>query len=115
MSTLTLLPDLPELGTLDRHKIAALVGVASTNRDSGTYLGKRIVWDGRSRMRQILFMATLRGHSTQANFQPFCDRLLAAGKPKKEAITACMRKLLAVINDVVRHDQFWHASYAHPA
>lgn len=115
VSALTLLADLPELGILDRHKIAALVGVAPMNRDSGTYRGKRTVWGGRSRIRQALYMATLTAIRHNPSIQPFYDRLVAAGKPKKVAITACMRKLLTVLNAVVKRDQFWYASYAQPA
>ena len=92
--SLSLLAYLPELGTLDRKQIAALVGVAPQNRDSGTTRGKRTVWGGRARVRAVLYMGALVASRFNPVIRTFYQRLLAAGKPKKLALTACMRKLL---------------------
>lgn len=88
----TLLADLPELGTFNRREIAALVGVAPFNRDSGTLKGKRTVWGGRAQVRTTLFMATLVSTRFNPTIRTFYQRLWAKGKPKKVALTACMRK-----------------------
>jgi len=90
----SLLADLPELGTLNRHQIAALVGVAPLNRDSGKHSGKRCVWSGRNHVRATLYMGALAASKYNPPISDFYHRLLAAGKPKKVALTACMRKLL---------------------
>ena len=90
--SLTLLAYLPELGTLDRLQIAALVGVAPFNRDSGTLRGKRAVWGGRARVRAILYMGAMVGSRRNPVIRDFYQKLLAAGKPKKVALVACMRK-----------------------
>ena len=103
----TLLAGLPELGRLNRKQIAALVGVAPLNRDSGTLRGKRSVWGGRSQVRAVLYMATLVATRRNPAIQAFYERLIAAGKPKKVALTACMRKLLTVLNAMVRHQSPW--------
>ena len=113
--TLTLLAELPELGSLNRRQIAALVGVAPINRDSGTYRGKRKVWGGRSAVRQVLYMATLVATRFNPDIRALYGRLVAAGKPKKVALTACMRKLLTILNAMVRHHRPWSPTYAHPA
>ena len=96
--SLTLLAYLPELGTLDRRQVAALVGVAPFNRDSGTLRGKRTVWGGRARLRAVLYMGALVASQYNPVIRDFYRRLLAAGKPKKLALTACMRKLLVILN-----------------
>ena len=98
--SLTLLAHLPELGTLDRREIAALVGVAPFNRDSGTLRGKRTVWGGRARVRAALYMGALVASRFNPLIRDFYQRLLAAGKPKKLALTACMRKLLVILNSM---------------
>jgi transposase len=103
----TLLAELPELGTLDRKRIAALVGVAPLNRDSGTLRGKRLVWGGRGRVRTALYMAALVAVRHNPLLRPFYARLLAAGKPKKVALTACMHKLLLILNAIVRAGMPW--------
>ena len=90
--SLTLLANLPELGTLNRREIAALVGVAPYNRDSGALRGKRAVWGGRSRVRAVLYMGALVASRHNPAIRDFYQRLLAAGKPKKVALVACMRK-----------------------
>ena len=101
--SLTLLAYLPELGTLDRRKIAALVGVAPFNRDSGTLRGKRTVWGGRARIRAVLYMGALVASRHNPVIRDFYQRLLAAGKPKKLALIACMRKLLVILNSMLKH------------
>ena len=101
--SLTLLAYLPELGTLDRRQIAALVGVAPFNRDSGTLRGKRSVWGGRARVRAVLYMGALVASRSNPIIRDFYHRLLAAGKPKKLALTACMRKLLVILNSIIKH------------
>ncbi|MFQ5874217.1 MAG: IS110 family transposase [Dehalococcoidia bacterium] len=103
----TLLAELPELGALNRRQIAALVGVAPLNRDSGTFRGKRTVWGGRRRVRTVLYMATLVATRSNPIIRTFYQRLCAAGKPKKVALTACMRKLLTILNAVVKHRRPW--------
>jgi transposase len=110
--TTTLLADVPELGHLNRRKIAALVGVAPLNRDSGQYQGKRTVWGGRAHVRAVLYMATLAATRRNPVIRAFYDRLLQAGKPKKVALTACMRKLLTILNAMVRHQTPWTPAIA---
>jgi transposase len=106
----TLIADLPELGTLDRRKIAALVGVAPFNRDSGTLRGKRTVWGGRTAIRTTLYMAALVASRHNPIIANFYRRLLAAGKPKKLALTACMRKLLTILNAMLRDRKPWQTA-----
>ena len=105
--SLTLLAYLPELGTLNRRQIAALVGVAPFNRDSGTLRGKRTVWGGRARVRAALYMGALVASRCNPVIRDFYQRLLAAGKPKKLALTACMRKLLVTLNSMLKHGSPW--------
>ena len=105
--SLTLLAHLPELGTLDRKQIAALVGVAPYNRDSGTRRGKRAVWGGRSRVRAVLYMGALVASRHNPAIRDFYQRLLAAGKPKKVALVASMRKLLVILNAMLKHGYPW--------
>ena len=105
--SLTLLAHLPELGTLDRKQIAALVGVAPYNRDSGTLRGKRAVWGGRSRVRAVLYMGALVASRHNPAIGDFYQRLLAAGKPKKVALVASMRKLLVMLNAMLKHGYPW--------
>lgn len=103
----TLIGELPELGTLPRKQIAALVGVAPLARDSGTLKGKRLVWGGRAPVRAALFMAALVGTRCNPVIRVFYARLRAAGKPPKVALTACMRKLLTILNAMVRTNTTW--------
>ena len=105
----SILAYLPELGNLDRKRIAALVGVAPFNRDSGTLRGKRAVWGGRSRIRAALYMATLVASRHNPAISAFYQRLLAAGKTKKVALTACMRKLLVILNAMLKHHTSWQS------
>ena len=110
--SLTLLAHLPELGTLDRRQVAVLVGVAPFNRDSGTMRGKRRVWGGRSRVRAVLYMGTLAASRFNPVIRDFYQRLLAAGKPKKVALVACMRKLLVILNSMLKQRSPWRAERA---
>lgn len=105
--TLSLLAYLPELGTLNRKSIAALAGVAPFNRDSGTLRGKRAVWGGRSHVRATLYMGALVASRRNPDIATFYQRLVAAGKPKKVALTACMRKLLTILNAMLKHHTSW--------
>ncbi len=107
--TISLLAYLPELGTLNRKSIAALAGVAPFNRDSGTLRGKRAVWGGRSRIRASLYMGALVATRHNPVISTFYQRLLAAGKPKKVALTACMRKLLIILNAMLKHHASWQS------
>ena len=110
VTVFTLLADLPELGKLNRQKIAALVGVAPYNRDSGSKRGKRRIFGGRASIRRVLYMATLSASRHNPVIRDFYQRLLAAGKPKKVALTACMRKLLTILNAMMRTGKPWDSS-----
>ncbi len=106
----TLIAQLPELGNLNRRQIAALVGVAPLNRDSGTMHGKRIIWGGRADVRAALYMAALVATRCNSMIATFYKRLCASGKSKKLAITACMRKLLTVLNAMLKNNTYWSYS-----
>jgi transposase len=108
----TLLADLPELGALDRRRIAALVGVAPLARDSGTMRGRRSVWGGRARIRAVLYMAPVTAIRVNPPIRALYQRLCAAGKPKKVALVACMRKLLTILNALARSKQPWDQAVA---
>lgn len=103
----TLLADVPELGHLNRKQIAALVGVAPLARDSGTLRGKRMVWGGRAPVRAVLYMGALVATRRNPVIRAFYRRLLSAGKPKKVALIACMRKLLTILNAMLRTSTTW--------
>jgi transposase len=103
----TLLASLPELGTLTRQQVAALVGVAPLNRDSGRCRGSRRVWGGRAHVRAALYMGTLVATRFNPVIRAFYHRLCAAGKAKKVALTACMRKLLTMLNAMLKHQAPW--------
>jgi transposase len=103
----TLLAELPELGTLDRKQIAALVGVAPLNRDSGTMRGRRSTWGGRASVRSVLYMAALVATRHNVAIATFYKRLRNAGKPAKVALTAVMRKLLTILNAILRERRPW--------
>jgi len=103
----TLVAGLPELGTLNRKRIAALVGVAPFNRDSGKYRGKRCIWGGRGSIRAVLYMGTLAATRFNPVIRAFYLRLCAAGKEHKVALTACMRKLLTILNAMVKTGTPW--------
>jgi transposase len=100
--TVTLLADLPQLGRLNRKEIAALVGIAPLNRDSGTHRGTRMVWGGRARVRSVLYMATLAATRSHPVIKVFYHRLVSAGKAEKVALVACMRKFLTILNAIMR-------------
>jgi transposase len=108
----TLLADVPELGRLNRKEIAALVGVAPLNRDSGTLRGQRTIWGGRAPVRAVLYMGALVASRSNPLIRAFYERLLAAGKPKKVALTACMRKLLTILNAMMKHRTTWKPTIA---
>jgi transposase len=103
----TLLAELPELGKLNRRQIAALVGVAPFNRDSGTMRGKRSVWGGRASIRAVLYMATLASTRFNPVIGSFYQRLLSKGKAKKVALVACMRRLLTIMNAILKNQRAW--------
>ena len=105
--TATLLANLPELGKLNRRQIASLVGVAPYNRDSGTLRGKRTIWGGRAEVRKPLYMAALAARRSNPAIKALYERLVASGKPIKVALTACMRKLLCILNAMVRDGRIW--------
>ncbi len=108
----TLLAELPELGSLSPRELSALVGVAPLNRDSGTLRGRRTVWGGRARVREALYMGALIASRFNPAIKEFYERLLAAGKPKKVALVACMRKLLTILNAVMRERVPWRCPHA---
>ena len=106
--TATLIARMPELGSLNSKEVAALVGVAPFNRDSGTLRGKRTVWGGREPLRTALYMATLVATRYNPVLREFYQRLCAAGKPKKVALTACLRKLMVILNSMIKYRRPWN-------
>ncbi|ESA36206.1 transposase [Leptolyngbya sp. Heron Island J] len=98
---------LPELGQLNRRQIAALVGVAPFNRDSGRFRGQRRIWGGRGAVRALLYMATLSALKANPPIRAFYQQLLARGKVKKVAIIACMRKFIICLNAMVKKNEPW--------
>ena len=107
VTTLTLLAKCPELGALNRRQIAALVGVAPRANDSGKHRGKRFVWGGRADVRAVLYMATISAIRCNNDINAFAERLKQAGKPAKVVIVACMRKLLTIMNAMVKNNAQW--------
>jgi transposase len=110
--SLTLLAGVPELGTLNRQKIGKLVGVAPLNRDSGTLRGQRRIWGGRSEVRNVLYMGTLSAIRHNPVIRAFYKQLVARGKLKKVALVACMRKLLTILNCMLRDNTPWNPAFA---
>jgi transposase len=108
--SLTILADLPEIGTMNRRQIAALVGVAPLNRDSGKYKGRRAIWGGRARIRSVLYMCVISGICHNPKIKAFYNRLVSSGKKHKVAITACMRKLMIILNTMIKNDTCWNES-----
>lgn len=106
----TLLAEVPELGKLSGREVSALVGVAPINRDSGAMRGKRTIFGGRPSVRKVLFMAALVASRHNPVIKAFYQRLLGAGKPKKLALTACARKLLTILNAMVRSGKPFNAA-----
>lgn len=115
MTVAALLAEVPELGRLSRREISALVGVAPINRDSGTMRGRRTIFGGRAGVRTALYMAALVATRFNPVIKAFYTRLVAAGKPKKVALVACMRKLLTILNAMLRKNEEWNESYHHVA
>lgn len=113
MTAATLLAEVPELGRLSRREISALVGVAPVNRDSGTMRGRRTIFGGRAGVRTALYMAALVATRFNPVIKAFYTRLVAAGKPKKVALVACMRKLLSILNAMLRKNEEWNETYHH--
>jgi len=101
-TAVTVIADIPEIGQLSRREVSALVGVAPFNRDSGHFRGRQSTWGGRAEVRKVLYMATLAATRHNPVIQAFYQRLVAAGKPKKVAHVACMRKLLTILNAIAR-------------
>jgi transposase len=107
----TLMTSLPELGQLNRRAIAALVGVAPFNRDSGAFRGRRVIWGGRAHVRHVLYMAAIAAVRSNPVIKPFYQRLIARGKPHKVAMVACMRKMLTILNAMMRSNTHWTPSW----
>ena len=103
----TLMSELPELGKLNRKEIAGLVGVAPINRDSGKFEGKRYIRGGRHKVRTVLFVSMMSAIQSHPKLKPAYERLVAAGKPKKVAIVACMRKQLTILNAMMKNGTYW--------
>ena len=110
ITALTLIAELPELGRLDRRRIAALVGLAPFNRDSGTLRGRRMIRGGRGTVRRVLYMATLTAIRHNPRIRTFYQRLRTTGHPGKVALTAAMRKLLTMLNAMLRDQRPWRSA-----
>ncbi|ARU57992.1 IS110 family transposase [Oleiphilus messinensis] len=108
----TPISELPELGKLNRKQIAALVGVAPMNRDSGVYAGKRFIRGDRSKIRTVLFMSIMPAIQYHPQLKPMYERMVTAGKPKKVAMVAWMRKQLTILNTMVKNGTFWDEKMA---
>lgn len=108
VTTRTMLAKCPELGTLNRREIAALTGVAPLSNDSGKHRGKRFVWGGRADVRAVLYMATVSAIRCNGPIKAFAERLKKAGKPPKVVIVACMRKLLTIMNSMLKNNAPWN-------
>jgi len=112
VTTLTLLAKCPELGALNRREIAALAGVAPIANDSGKHRGRRFIWGGRADVRAVLYMAAISAIRCNNVIKAFADRLKKAGKPPKVVIVACMRKLLTIMNSMLKNNTPWNPKYA---
>jgi len=112
VTSLTMLAKCPELGSLNRREIAALVGVAPLANDSGKHRGKRFIWGGRADVRAVLYMASVTAIRCNSVLKAFAERLKQAGKPAKVVIVACMRKLLTIMNAMVKNNAQWSAKTA---
>jgi transposase len=111
VTAVSLLAELPELGELNRQEIAALVGLAPFNRDSGRFHGRRSIYGGRASVRKVLYMAAFVAKRSNPVIRAFAERLEKSGKPFKVVITACMRKLLVILNTMMKTNTFWNAQY----
>lgn len=111
----TLIAEIPELGRLSRREISALISLAPVNRDSGRMRGKRTIFGGRSSVRNVLYMAALVAVRHNPVIKTFYHRLVTAGKPKKVALVACMRKLLTILNAMIKSGKAWDAASHHLA
>ena len=112
VTSLTMLAKCPELGQLNRREIAALAGVAPLAKDSGKHRGKRFIWGGRANVRAVLYMATVSAIRFNSRIKPFAERLKQAGKPGKVIIVACMRKLLTIMNTILKNNTPWSTQNA---
>ena len=112
VTSLTMLAKCPELGALNRREIAALTGVAPLANDSGKHRGKRFIWGGRADVRAVLYMATISAMRCNDTIKTFADRLKQAGKPAKVVIVACMRKLLTIMNAMLKNNAAWNPKKA---
>lgn len=112
VTSLTMLAKCPELGDLNRREIAALTGVAPLAKDSGKHRGKRVIWGGRADVRAVLYMATVSAIRFNRSIKAFADRLKQAGKPSKVVIVACMRKLLTIMNAMIKNNTPWNPQNA---
>lgn len=112
VTTLTMLAKCPELGSLNRREIAALTGVAPLANDSGKHRGKRFVWGGRADVRAVLYMAAVSAIRCNEAIKAFAERLKKAGKPPKVVIVACMRKLLTIMNSMLKNNSPWNPEIA---
>ena len=112
VATLTVLAKCPELGTLNRREIAALTGVAPLANDSGKHRGKRFIWGGRADVRAVLYMAAVSAIRCNEPIKAFSERLKKAGKPPKVVIVACMRKLLTIMNSMLKNNEPWSPNFA---
>ena len=108
----TLMSELPELGSLNRKEIAALVGVAPMNRDSGNFEGKRYIRGGRHKVRTVLFVSMMSAIQCHPKLKPLYERMVTNGKPKKVALVACMRKQLTILNTMVKNGTYWDEKMA---
>lgn len=115
VTSTTLFVNLPELGSLSHKKISALVGVAPINHDSGKHRGKQFIWGGRAQVRAVLYMATLTATQCNPVIKAFYERLCQNGKPKKVALTACMHKLLVILNAMVKSATPWQPNLVEQA
>ena len=112
VTSISLLAELPELGSLNRQEIVALAGLAPFNRDSGHFHGKRSIWGGRASIRSVLYMAALTARRCNPVIKAFAQRLEAAGKPFKVVMVACLRKLLVILNTMLKTNTLWKAKNA---
>jgi transposase len=110
----TVIAELPELGQLNRKQVAALVGVAPFNNDSGQMRGRRRIWGGRAHLRSVLYMAVVAGLRFNPTIREYYQQLVKAGKPPKVALMACMRKLLVILNAIVKSGRHWNRSLSAP-